>query len=156
MSKEVSKESKLQKVKKHLRENGKVYIVSTITGLTCIVVTLVFAKKSKNQLAVIAETAIGNANTIHNQTINMMSVKKGHPGFPVWCRELNRHWTTQTAAAKELGLNPVELSKHIRGQRDHVMGLHFERMRRESILDETIDMLHNVANSYRYDDDYWS
>jgi hypothetical protein len=130
MSKEVSKEeSKLQRIKNHVRKNKKEYIVITASVVASVITAVIVCsiKGRKNIISVVAETAAGNANTIHNQTINM-SVKKGHPGYPVRCKELNRIWKTQSEAAQELGLNPAELSKHMNFKRDHVNGYTFERM----------------------------
>lgn len=130
VSKEVESEGRIQRIKKHIQRNKKEYIVITISVAASVITAIIVCSvRGRKQITtVIADTAIGNANTIKNQTINMLPPKKGHPGFPVRCKELNRTWNTQSEAAKELGLDPFELSKHMNFKRDHVNGYTFERM----------------------------
>lgn len=116
---------KLKEVGNHLRENKKLYL----TGVACLVVgvvgTLLLVKQS-NQISISNPALVNwkpNANTIQ---VNM--VRPGPKSFVVQCHETQQTWPSIHQAAESLGLNPSEISKHLKGERMNVDGLHFAKL----------------------------
>jgi len=53
---------------------------------------------------------------------------RGHPGYPVWCRETGEGWFTQAEAARSAKTSAPYMSGHLTGKYPDVHGLHYERM----------------------------
>lgn len=70
---------------------------------------------------------------LSKQTVNAVAViekgSRGHPGYPVWCDELQKGWATQGEAAKELGVYPSLISGHLNGKFPDVDGKHLHRIK---------------------------
>ena len=67
----------------------------------------------------------------HNK-INVVAVVlrdgRGHPGYPVMCKETGDLFLSQTGAARWAGISDWYMSQHLRGNLPHVQGWTFERV----------------------------
>lgn len=68
----------------------------------------------------------------HNKMVNVVAVVtnegRGHPGFPVICKETLEYFPNQYKAAEWLGAYPSVMSGHLKGKLSDVCGYHFERI----------------------------
>ena len=68
----------------------------------------------------------------HNKMINVVAViereGRGHPGYPVICKETGDLFLTQNGAAAWAGVNPLSMTRHLQGKFPNLNGLHFERV----------------------------
>lgn len=134
-------------LKKHLKKHKTQYIFvgGVLVGLTLAGFTLVIVKKSSidfgeklringdtigEKLRINGDTGFINFGTIKDSVVNVVERDgRGHPGYLVRCVENGLVYTSQTSAAKALGLNQTQLSNHMTGRTPHVKGYHFERIR---------------------------
>jgi hypothetical protein len=117
MSDEV-KESRLARVKQHLKDNKQIYLV----GAGCLgagyllrpgVVTIVdaFNIKYKSSVTNIVTTELA---------------RRGHPGYLVKCLETGEVFASKRRAAEALDINRFNLNEHLKGVQPDVDGFHFE------------------------------
>lgn len=77
----------------------------------------------------IFKNSVVNFGSMDGSTVSVVErVGRGHPGYLTRCLENNLVYKSQRAAADALNLNPAHLSDHLNGLRDHVGGMHFERL----------------------------
>lgn len=70
-----------------------------------------------------------NTGNINGDVVNVLQREgRGHPGYLVRCLENGLTYLSQREAAQALDVNPNHISEYLRGVRDHVQGLHFERI----------------------------
>ena len=68
----------------------------------------------------------------HNKVLNVVAViareGRGHPGYPVMCKETGDIFLSQTGAAVWAGTSAANMSSHILGKFPDVNGWTFERV----------------------------
>ena len=137
MEDESSKESKIERIKRHFRENKKIYIVSGATAVgTAIAVSLFWVKIGKTEEQVIADTynkiftrfagLRNDHNNITYQTISIYGNKLGRPGVPVIDKTTGKRFESMTLAARSVGVDVSKLWKHLNGDLDHIQDHVFE------------------------------
>jgi hypothetical protein len=122
-----------EKIKDHIREHPMVYSVGLGTIVATITVIVMRGVKSQpidRGISVIAKRGIsvlGKKVVLHNVSY-ISSDRQGPPSWVIRCKETGEIFTSQLAAAKEMGLSSSEISKHLNGKMDHVRGNTFERI----------------------------
>jgi hypothetical protein len=117
-----------QKIKGHFgRHKGKY-----ITGGICLgvgtTIGILYGDKVKNQVRLI-NLNIGKDNSIVNNITNVTNVvRRGHAGNIVRCVETGEIFASQNRAADLLDISRTALSQHLKGAKDDVNGMHFEKV----------------------------
>ena len=116
----------LAKIKTHLYENRKVYIVGTICFVAGAVCVLIFKKGD-----VITQTVSGSDNTVIGKAENVTIVSnylngRGYVAKAVKCLETGDEFSSQIEAAIAYNVSPANFSKHMNGKLPDIHGLHFE------------------------------
>ena len=126
MEKIIAKPKKIDRLKKHFKDNKKTYIV----GGVCLVVgvgigAVIF--RGHGSLAVSNKQGIAILSPIHNNITNTTNVvRRGHAGNVVRCIETGEEFASQSRAAELLKVPASSLSKHLKGLSPHVKGMTFE------------------------------
>lgn len=125
-----------EKVKQHFKK----YKVAYSCGVTAVVVAgitwlIMRDEHIRGAIGVPAQGAIGVLGKnvmIKDSTLNTVSYifadRQGPPSWVVRCIETGGIFTSQKAAALEMGLMASRISEHLNGVRDHVNGYTFERI----------------------------
>lgn len=113
----------MNKIIVHLKRNKWKYIVGV---LLIIIGFLIFYILRIRPSTTIINNLISTTNS-PNAVITFLE-RRGHPGFVVKCLETGEVFASQNRCASLLGINPADLSKHLRGLKVHAGGLHFERL----------------------------
>jgi len=126
-----NKNTKIERVKKHIKDNKKTYVVVGVTTTLAFIAGVVIGHRDS-----IIATITSNGN--HNNTIvgkvkhvTIMQAeleRRGHPGNVVLCNETGELFASQNRAATLLDINPARLSEHLNGQRNQVKGLTFQTL----------------------------
>lgn len=114
----------INRVKNHVKENKSAYIAG---GVCLLIGSVGTALAFHNANISIANPAIVNYKPIAN-TIQVSMTRPGPKSFIVQCLEDQKTWPSLRQAAKDLNVNPSELSKHLKGGVPAVNGLHFEKL----------------------------
>jgi hypothetical protein len=124
----------LETTKKHLQDNKKFYIGLgigiCIAGITYAIMrdrSLLSIRGATIAPAKGATIVLGKNNTL-NSVSYISSHRQGPPSWVVRCLETRETFPSQKDAAMAMGISPSVLSSHLNGFRDHVDGLHFERI----------------------------
>lgn len=115
---------RVQKVRLHFKENRKTYLVgagSMVVGA----VGMLVASRSGN--ISISNPAMLNWKPVAN-TVQVSMTRPGPKSFVVQEVVSQKTWPSLRATAKDLGLNPGELSKHLKGEVPDIGGLCFEKI----------------------------
>lgn len=127
---EVQKPTKWERVKKHFRENRKVYLA----GGVCLVVGVALGYSLKDEGDDVKMEALGDINlgdinfgelkkTTHNTTNNVTTVNMGGPMHKIVKNtSTGEVFESVTAAAESAGVSIPMMSKHINGHKDHISG----------------------------------
>lgn len=101
-----------------------------VAAITTLIVRDVLSQPIGRDIVVTADRAIGVVGKkVVMRNISFISAnRQGPPSWVVRCIETGGIFTSQNAAASELGLSPSHLSAHLNGMREHVNNLHFERI----------------------------
>jgi hypothetical protein len=126
---------RIEKIKVHIRDNGKVYIAIGITFVVTAGITTIIMRNN-SVLNIGRDTVVTASRDIvvtgKNSTLNHVSYisaeRQGPPSWVVRCLETNKLFTSQRSAAMSMDLAENHLSQHLNGLRDHVNGYHFERI----------------------------
>lgn len=125
---------KLDQTKTHVKKHQVAYSFGAgvvVAGFTCIIMRDVRSFESIGRgIAVTAERGIAvlGKKVEMNNVSYFYSNRQGPPSWVVRCLETNDIFSSQSAASKYLGLTASELSQHLNGRKDHVLGYHFERI----------------------------
>jgi hypothetical protein len=109
---------KYEKVKQHLKDNRKTYIV----GASCLTVGYFLRRPQalspvfNNTVAPVIENSPTFINTVNNG---------GYARKIIRCIETDEMWPSMTKAAEAAGHTLQAMSKHIHGQNEHLDGLHY-------------------------------
>uniref|UniRef100_A0AAU8GQB7 Helix-turn-helix DNA binding domain n=1 Tax=Gordonia phage Petito TaxID=3158876 RepID=A0AAU8GQB7_9CAUD len=117
----------IDKVKKHLQDNKKVYIV----GGVCLVVGLAggtFLVRNKDVINIsvdgIGNEVVGKAKTVNQVTIEL--VEKSTPSKPVHLVGTNLYFNSLNEAARKTGHSLSRISQNVNGHISDINGDVFE------------------------------
>ena len=110
---------KIQKIKSHIKNNRKVYIAAGIGILVGVAGTLALNRVYFSEIVMTRIWSPGD-NNIMKIFINPL----GDPGNVVQCIETGTVYASQGQAARELGLDPSTISRHLNGEFPDVKGNH--------------------------------
>lgn len=130
------------RVKRHFQENWKIYCA---IGGTAIFTYAIMrntrkssdAKDSIGDTSACVKDSIGDTQVfsfLNNigpsiGVVNVMEREgRGHPGYLTRCLDDGLAYASQKRAAEAYTLDEKHVSDHILGRREHVNGLHFERI----------------------------
>jgi hypothetical protein len=113
-------------VKTHLHENKKVYIAGAVGVAVGAAAILVLKNGSGTKVTEVMNFKWHSPTTL--QTIEVVMPKRGNSGNVIQCVQNGVIYPSQRFAARELGLDGSNLSRHIAGQLPHVKGLTFEKL----------------------------
>ena len=111
----------LDRVKIHLQENKKVYIVG---GAALVVGAIGGAVYMGGGVQIVDSFKLLNWKSPHSSMTVL--IRRGHPGNIIKCLETGELFASQNRAAAVNGLSASNLSQHLNGKQDAVSGLHFE------------------------------
>lgn len=125
-----NEESRIQRIKKHIRENRKVYI-GTGAGVVVGVVVGVLVHKKYGTLKpqVIVSQVANNRCKIRKQTISIYGNKIGRPGIRVydWFEGKLYKYESIALASDATGVSRAHIDGQLRGKIAHTNGHHFVR-----------------------------
>lgn len=124
----------IEKIKVHFRKNKdryKFFGFGVFAGITLVIM--------RGRVVGIQGVSSGlDAVTIRplaffsSQTNNILTVLerqgRGHPGYPVWCPELEKLFMSQSIASEKTGIPNYLISQNVTGKIPHARGLTFQRM----------------------------
>jgi hypothetical protein len=119
--------TKLDKFKKHLKDNRAVYIALGVGVAIGTVATLVIFKRDAIVITINDSFNITNRATKTNTVVTNLT-RQGHPGFKVRCNETGVVFPSIHNAAKSMDMNPSQLSQHLQGKLPHVKGKTFTKL----------------------------
>ena len=125
-----------EKIKNHIKKHKVIYVCGTTAVVTAGITYLVVRDRSiGDTIGVPAQNTIGVLGKrikLKDSTLNTVSYisadRQGPASWVVRCLETGEVFTSQKAAASEMGLAADHISRHLNGLRDHVNGYHFERI----------------------------
>lgn len=115
-----------QKVKGHFKKHKTKYIVGGACAVVGVTVGAYLGNKGMINFQLVNTGSVSQVQNIDN-SINILT-RRGHASNIVRCVETGETYASQNRAAQLLGINPSELSNHLRGNRDNAGGLHFEKV----------------------------
>lgn len=120
---------KIDRIKKHFRDNKKTYIAIGVTATVTAAVTYIIVKKNAIEIPPMDfnNHIEGDNNTIL-QEIHINMCRPGNKAFVVQCIEDQRVWPSIRAAAEDLNISAGKLGSHLKGKFPDVDGLHFEKV----------------------------
>lgn len=124
-------------LKTHIKRYKMVYSIGTtavIAGITGLIIggrcAGILGVPDRTVTTVFARPLFLFSN--HNKMYNVVAVitkeGRGHPGFPILCKETGDVFLSQNGAASWLGVSPGILSSHLKGYRPNIDGFTFERL----------------------------
>jgi hypothetical protein len=123
---------KIERIKKHFRDNKKVYVVAGITATVSVAATVVVMKCREVPVSVTSVqkgyTVTGDVHNTINQIVEIGISRPGNKSFVVQCIEDGRVWPSIRAAAKDMGVHPNKIASHLKGAVDDIAGMHFEKV----------------------------
>jgi len=119
----VESEKKGKKIRKHFKNNKVVYLV----GLGCTTLGAL------STLAVVSSPLVSNRliqvlTYKSSQTLEVWIEALGDPGNVIQDMTSGIIYASQGQAARELGLNPADISRHLAGHNDAVKGHIFTKL----------------------------
>lgn len=115
-----------EKIKKHFHDNKKVYQACGVTAVIAVLGTLV-AVNRKPEL-VVAGAYNKQVGVVNKNTVDVYVEALGDPGNIIQDTTTGIVYASQGQAARELGLDPRAISKHMNGRSPHVDGHSFEKL----------------------------
>lgn len=113
-------ESRLDRVKKHLKENKQVYLV----GAGCLA-TGYFLRPQVVNIVDVCNLKYKSPTT--NVVVTNV-IRRGHPGNIIRCIDTGEVFASQRRAAQALGIHPYELYRHLSGHLETAGGHIFENL----------------------------
>jgi hypothetical protein len=120
-------------IKEHISRHKVAYSFGSgivVAGITFCIMRGVASQPISRGIAVTAERGIAvlGKKVVMNNVSYISANRQGPPSWVVRCLETGDIFSSQNAAANTMGLSPAEISQHLNGMRDHVLGHHFERI----------------------------
>lgn len=116
---------KLERVKKHFKDNSKLYLGIGIGVVVSAVGGAAFANTNTGK-STIKMIALGWKPV--NNLVTVELERRGHPGYLVQWVETGDVFPSQNHAAEVLGINPATMSQHLNGKVPHIKGKTFARL----------------------------
>lgn len=122
--------SKIEKIKNHLKEHKREYLI----GGSCLVGGVLIGAVAH---AALPGTAMNVTNNIPvdvtvkpkitvNPVVNVHNTMGGYQQKIVKCVETGEMFESVKAAAAQAGVRQTSMSDHLNGRKDHIMGKHYE------------------------------
>lgn len=115
-----------QRVKSHFKKHKTKYLVGGTCAVVGVTVGVYLGNKGMINFQLVNTGSVSQVQNIDN-SINILT-RRGHAGNIVRCIETGETYASQNRAAEVLGLDKSILSKHLNGLKEHVNGLHFEKV----------------------------
>lgn len=135
METEETELSKIDKLKKHVKENKKFYIgtatgfvVGAISATAFILLRYGSTETEDKALASIDVKTLAVLSKVNNntfQTISQYGNIIGRPGKPVFNTITGKRFESETLAAESVGSTVSMMSRHLNEHKDHVNGQTF-------------------------------
>lgn len=137
---EIEPERTFDRIKRHIRENRKVYIGAGIGALVGAAGMAIFMTRKyggttttadlvdSTMSQLVAQQIDGTNNTQHikYQTISIYGNKIGRPGIPVWDMTEGKRYESLSLAAEAIGAKVNNIRQQLHGRTDHVNGHVFQ------------------------------
>jgi hypothetical protein len=124
-----------EKVKKHIKKHKVVYSCSiTAIGVATFTAIIMRSVAASQHIdcgnAVVAKRGIAvlGKRVVMRNVSYFSADRQGPPSWVVRCKETGDIFTSQIAAAKEMGISAADLSQHLNGRKEHAQGYTFERI----------------------------
>lgn len=128
----MEKMTKVQKVKAHIKRNKVKYITGGVCLAVGVTVGVVVGRMSTESICnktSIANNILGSKNNITNNVTNITQlVRRGHAGNIIRRLEDGKEWASQRQLCSELGIDPRDLWKHLKGYTSDIEGSTFEKV----------------------------
>jgi hypothetical protein len=133
---------RFEKIKVHIRDNGRMYVGIGITFVVTAGITTVIMRESHavlqggagcpvkepmDSLSLLSGRSIFGSIT-NNAVTTIHKTTKGNPGFVTRCIETKDLFETQGGAARAFGIPEPIMSQHLNFGRELIEGIHFERV----------------------------
>ena len=116
------------KLKNHIVDYKEIYITCAITAVVTAGITTLAVFKVKSN-SVLSQKAVALWNSTINQTAVQITIDApGNSGNIIKDLTTGTIYPSQNAASKALGVNPTNLSMHLRGKNSDVAGHVFEKL----------------------------
>jgi hypothetical protein len=115
---------RIEKIKQHFKDNKNVY---TIGGICLVVGGVAGVLSSTKSVQVVDNFNIKYKSPTSN-VVEVTMIRPGPKSFVVQCLETQKTWPSLRSAAKDLGINPGELSKHLKGEVGSIDGKDFTKL----------------------------
>lgn len=120
-------------IKDHIERHKVAYSFAAgaaLAGITAVIVRDFVSLPISHGTSVTAKRGISvlGRKVVMNNVSYISANRQGPPSWVVRCIETGAIFTSQHAAATEMGIPASELSKHLNGLMDHARGNHFERI----------------------------
>ena len=112
-----------QKVKGHFKKHKVKYIIGGACLTAGVVIGVVVSDSDSIK---IGNNGIAIGSKIITTDVNL--TRRGHAGDVIRCLETGETFASQKRAAKVYGVNQGDISKHLKGKKDNVKGLTFEKV----------------------------
>lgn len=123
----------LSKIKRHINENRKLYLMGTTCVLTGAAVAALYYHKiiipglPKAEL-INAPTLTTNGDNSPIVSIIQTLERRGHPGNVIQCVETGEIFASQRRVCEVFDISSSALSKHLNGLKESIKDLHFKRL----------------------------
>lgn len=118
--------SKIQSVKNHFRNNKVTYVACGVTAV--VVAGVTYCVVGKPSISIVGIKAFQGIAYKSPQTIEVFVEALGDPGNIIQDLATGTIYASQGQAARELGLNAPDISKHLAGLTNHVKGHRFVKL----------------------------
>jgi len=129
---ENKKNTKIERIKKHIKDNKKVYIAGATGVAAGVCGTLIYCLATgKFHKTTITNQGVGTNLGITNviqQTVSEYGNKLGRPGNEVVDTQTWKCYKSQTLAAKAAGVSDTSMSRHLNGDYPNLDGRTFKRL----------------------------
>ena len=115
--------NRIERIKKHFRDNKKTYIVTGVAVTVSVVTTYLLTRNHGNKATLVRILSPGD-----NNVIQIMIPPCGNAGNAVQHDQTGIVYPSQNCAAKALDLNPGNLSRQVQGKLPHVEGQTFTKL----------------------------
>lgn len=124
--------SKKDKIRRHFQEHKTAYLVAgTAVASAAVATTVTLLVITRVQIH--PELLVSAKNSALLQwkpkaEVTVKLIRRGHPGFEVLCNETGERFASIRRAAEVYGLNPGDISRHLRGEVTRVGGKTFTNL----------------------------
>lgn len=113
----------IHKVRIHFEKNGKIYLV----GAGCLGAGYLFRGNSEQIVKARNFAGIAYRSPQTNLVVTQLT-RRGHPGYMIKCVNTGETFASIRRAAEAMGINRVDLHRHLRGDLSNVGGHIFENL----------------------------